>query len=132
MLRSCKYCGRVHDEHFRCPARPDFRKDSGEIERFRSGKAWKKKREEIQQRDWYICRVCFAKHGLTRDGINRKDLSVHHITPLREDFDKRLDNDNLITLCKRCHERAERGEIGRNALREIIGRGEDPPPVKEI
>lgn len=39
------------------------------------------------------------------------DLGVHHIVPLMADFDKRLDNDNLITLCASHHSQADAGRI---------------------
>ena len=47
------------------------------------------------------------------------DLSVHHIVPLKVDYDRRLDNDNLITLCRYHHEAAERGYISRLELANI-------------
>jgi 5-methylcytosine-specific restriction endonuclease McrA len=46
-------------------------------------------------------------------------LSVHHITSLKEDFSKRLDNDNLITLCELCHRKAEVGAIKKEELYKI-------------
>ncbi len=49
---------------------------------------------------------------------NRK-LSVHHIVPLAEDFNRRLDDGNLITLCGFHHEQAERGVISRELLLEL-------------
>ena len=45
---------------------------------------------------------------------------VHHAISLEEDFDKRLDNDNLITLCEEHHEQAERGEIPRAVILKIV------------
>lgn len=38
------------------------------------------------------------------------------IVPLKVDYDRRLDNDNLITLCRYHHEAAERGRISRQEL----------------
>ena len=52
------------------------------------------------------------------DRIER-DISVHHIIPLAVDYSKRLDNDNLISLCHYHHERAESGEISPDRLREL-------------
>ena len=49
-----------------------------------------------------------------------KELEVHHIIPLEEDYNKRLDSDNLITLCRYHHELAEKGEISREELQKII------------
>jgi hypothetical protein len=45
---------------------------------------------------------------------------VHHNTPLEEDYDRRLDNDNLLTTCDYHHELAERGEITREEIQQII------------
>lgn len=63
------------------------------IKQFRSSKAWQIMREVILARDNYQCRYC-------------KDLAteVHHIIPLYKNFNKRLDENNLISLCKKCHE----------------------------
>lgn len=44
-----------------------------------------------------LCEECKQK-GITRAGID-----VHHIVPIEENWDKRLDYDNLILLCKECH-----------------------------
>ena len=44
---------------------------------------------------------------------------MHHIVPLVEDYEKRLDDDNLITLCSRHHEMAEKGDIDRRELLRI-------------
>lgn len=30
---------------------------------------------------------------------------AHHIVTVREDFDKRLDEDNIIMICNDCHEK---------------------------
>ena len=41
---------------------------------------------------------------------------MHHIVPLEEDFERRLDDTNLLTLCERHHKAADRGEIDRDTL----------------
>lgn len=51
-------------------------------------------------------------------GVNQ-DLSVHHIEPLEERFDLRLENDNLVTCCSRHHEMAEAGKIPREYLHAL-------------
>lgn len=51
------------------------------------------------------------------DGVLCWDnLEVHHIIPLAEDFDRRLDDENLITLCQAHHKAAERGDVDRDTL----------------
>ena len=44
-----------------------------------------------------LCERCLKR------GIISKGEEVHHIIPIDEDWDKRLDADNLILLCHRCH-----------------------------
>ena len=113
MLRACKWCGRVHDGE--CPSRPKRVKyNSSEAERIRNTSRWRRKREQIRQRDKYLCRWC-----LTQGRLTYTDLEVHHIVPINVDPDLALDDDNLITLCSRCHELAERGELG--DLRALAG-----------
>lgn len=65
--------------------------------KFYHSKAWKDKREEILARDNYECQHCKAK-GLVVEGTE-----VHHIIHLKDDWSKRFENDNLVTLCRVCH-----------------------------
>ena len=51
--------------------------------------------------------------------VTNRELSVHHIIGLRSDYDKRLDDDNLITLCRLHHEQAERGIVKAARLKEL-------------
>ena len=54
---------------------------------------WKKKRIEILIRDEYTCRCCKKKH---------KRLLIHHINKNSE-YPWDSDDNELITLCLRCH-----------------------------
>ena len=58
--------------------------------------------------------MCLASGRLTYCG-----LSVHHIEPLEEAWDLRLDENNLITLCSHHHEQAEAGKLPRAMLHEL-------------
>ena len=115
MLKSCKYCGRIHSNKFDCGKKPKRNKEPTKINKFRWSRKWREKRNQIVQRDNYLCLVC--KH---RGKYNYNDLEVHHITSLEEDFDRRLDEDNLITLCEEHHEQAERGEISKEYLYKLL------------
>lgn len=116
MYRACSRCGKIHAHGHKCYANSrNYDKHSAEIRKFRNSQAWKNKSEEIRERDKYLCQVCLKKNIL-----NYKDLSVHHITSLKEDFSKRLDNDNLITLCELCHRKAEVGKIPSTELQAIV------------
>ena len=116
MLKSCPYCGRIHDPHTVCPKKPVYdypsnrhRSKAGDL---RHRNIWKEKSLEIRRRDKGLCRVCLSRGILTT-----RNLSVHHIIPINEQSDLWLDNDNLITVCNKCHDEAEAGLIDREALR---------------
>ena len=119
MNKSCRYCGRTHPIGERCALAPKkwerTRRGSSAARSFRSTNAWTQKAIHIKQRDRYLCRVCLAEGKLTVDG-----LEAHHIVPIEEDYDLRLDDDNLITLCSGHHKQADSGQIPREALRALI------------
>lgn len=124
MKRSCSACGRIHDTKFICPARRRYiPSEKTEQQSFRSSAAWTHKSLLIRERDLFLCRACLAEGIITRDG-----LEVHHIIPLAEDYERRLDEDNLITLCKRHHELAEAGRLPRKLLQALAG---SPPGAPE-
>lgn len=66
-------------------------------EQFYSSKQWQEMRSYILARDNYLCQDCLKEHKITaaRD--------VHHIEFLLNNWDKRLDDNNLIALCRECH-----------------------------
>jgi DEAD/DEAH box helicase domain-containing protein len=83
------------------------------------GPDWPAQREAARLRDRYLCRTCGAPE---RDG---RQHDVHHIRPLREfgyvpgqneTYRQANALDNLITLCPRCHRRAETARRMRGAL----------------
>lgn len=121
MLKSCKYCGRIHDSKYTCPNKPTRKRyKKTEEDSFRNTQAWQRKRNNIKDRDKGLCQVCIRKLYNTLKQYNYKDIEVHHITPLREEYELRLDENNLISLCKYHHELAEKGEIPRELLRSMI------------
>lgn len=74
------------------------------------GPNWKRQRRKTLKRDGGECAIC----GLSSDGHNEKygqGLHVHHITPFREfsdgDYKQANKLDNLISLCRACHEEWE-------------------------
>jgi 5-methylcytosine-specific restriction protein A len=68
---------------------------------FRNSKVWLTKRKHILIRDKYKCQEC--KKYL----MNVEARHVHHIIAINDNWDKRLDNDNLISLCLACHNKVE-------------------------
>ena len=117
MLKSCTYCGKIHDRKFVCKPKKEavrkrMSKDANEKEnKFRWSRAWKQKAEEIKRRDKYLCQICMRELYDTQMKYNPYQLSVHHIIKLRDDYGSRLDNENLITLCRKHHEDADCGRL---------------------
>ena len=121
MLTSCSYCHRIHDKSYICNAKRKARalmsqrfKKNSEENKLRNTNKWHNKSEQIRKDSRYLCSVC------EDEGIyNYRDLEVHHITPLREDKSKLLDDSNLICLCRKHHELAEAGMIDREYLLKL-------------
>ena len=93
MLTTCRYCNGIHDSSYEC----------------------EKKAEAIKKRDKYLC-----IYSLSKGVIETHDLEVHHIVPIKEDWSKRLDDNNLITLTRLVHEQAEDGTISREKLLNLL------------
>ena len=136
MLKSCTYCGRIHEKKYICPqkAAADARRASRkkpytEQDSLRNTNAWKKKSLHIRIRDKYMCQACLNGIGyLEGRRITTENLQVHHIIPLKADRNEAFNNENLITLCEQCHELAEKGKIPRERLVEIARKAEKIPP----
>lgn len=115
MLRSCKYCGRIHDAKFDCGKKPIYKYNTNN-RKFRNSKLWRDKAVEIKERDLFLCQCCLHLDG----EYMSETLEVHHIVPLKNDWGLRLCNDNLITLCRYHHEKAEKGDIKGETLKRMI------------
>lgn len=125
MLKSCPHCGRIHDCQYNCGRKPRLRKKTTYIDRFRSSRQWRKKREQIRQRDNNLCQVCIRNLYGTDRQYNYENLSVHHAIPIEVDYDRRLDDDNLLTVCGIHHEMAEAGTIPYEEVKRIIDEQEE-------
>lgn len=119
LKKSCRYCGRIHVRGHVCDKKPKREERTKKHDKFRNTKAWQRKREAVRKRDLFMCRVC-----KDLGEINTRALEVHHIIPIKFDYERRLDETNLITLCPYCHERAERGELVRNYLFKLVKESE--------
>lgn len=123
MLKACPYCGKIHGKKEECTKKPVHNRESRE-DHFRNTSRWRLKREQIKKRDKYLCQACLNNLFGTTKRLNTEELSVHHVRPLKTNFDERLDDENLITLCSFHHELAEKGTISASELIKII-----PPTV---
>jgi predicted HNH restriction endonuclease len=121
MLRSCKYCGRIHDSTYQCPNKPVYNKRyqrNPDVDSFRNTTKWRKKSLEIRKRDKGLCQVCIRKLYNTIQQYSF-DVSVHHIIPLHENIYKGLSSTNLITVCRMHHDMCEDGSIPREIQQSI-------------
>lgn len=132
MLKSCSYCGRIHDSKHDCGKKPVCRKIRGKKDVFRSTAEWQRKAKEIKERDNYLCQICVRNMYETNRRLNSENLSVHHAIPLENNFEKRLDNDNLLTVCSKHHEMAESGKIPLQIIQKIIAEQKISPGDKGV
>lgn len=77
------------------------------------GPNWEEQRRRARERDGFACRVC----GIPEAAVGHEH-DVHHIVPFRRFEYRPGENDayleanrleNLVTLCRRCHARADHG-----------------------
>ena len=61
---------------------------------------WKRKAEKIKRRDGYKCVWC------RRYGKSVSAVVVHHIKHADEWLELAYDDDNLVSLCQACHNKA--------------------------
>lgn len=64
---------------------------------FYNSAEWKAARNQKFVEADGLCERCRAKGKLVQG------IDVHHIIPIDQDWSKRLEHDNLILLCKDCH-----------------------------
>lgn len=69
-----------------------------------SSRKWRKIREQAIIRDRNSCVLCFLKYKR----VFSKGLEVHHIVKRIEDPSLMYDLDNLVTVCRECHEELEK------------------------
>ncbi|MBN4933742.1 HNH endonuclease [Staphylococcus sp. EG-SA-6] len=85
-----------------------YGKDSKYMEFYHS-KEWRNKRKQVLLRDKYLCQSCLRK-GYVNPVKKGQRFYVHHIIELKDDWKKRLDINNLETVCAECHLESHRGQ----------------------
>ncbi len=133
MLKSCHYCGRVHDGRYICPEKQRRLKErqakrterNRKVYEFHRSEAWTSKSLDIRERDRFCCQVCARGLYEPERQCETDEISVHHIIPVAEDWERRLDDDILVTLCRRHHEMAEKGQIKRGELLRVAREQEE-------
>lgn len=75
-----------------------------QVDPFYRTNAWRVVRELALQRDLGMCQDCLREYQRgERDNV-RPATMVHHIRPIRECWEKRLELENLVSLCDKHHE----------------------------
>jgi len=77
----------------------DQRERDPEVVAFYKSKAWEALRIRILERDAWLCQPCLRAKRITRAD------TVHHIVPVKEAWDRRLDPTNVESICRACHNR---------------------------
>lgn len=70
---------------------------------FYKSAAWLRKRAKILRRDKYLCVECRRYNRRDKQGLPVAAVTVHHIVPFEIDPTRKLDETNLQSLCKACH-----------------------------
>lgn len=100
MIRVCRKCHRIHNLDYKCEKKVATR-NTTELQRkenkFYTSYQWIKLTNEIKKDNLYWCKIC---RELGEVGVIDE---VHHIVPIRKDWSKRLDWNNLIPLCNKHH-----------------------------
>ena len=65
--------------------------------KFYKSTQWVKVRRQVMVRDNLLCQHCLDVKKITKANM------VHHIIELKRDWSKRLELNNLISLCNTCH-----------------------------
>lgn len=68
----------------------------------RNNYQYRKWRQSVLKRDGYKCAICGSK----------KNLEAHHIKPFAHFENYRLDINNGITLCRKCHKQVHKEQNG--------------------
>lgn len=117
MYKSCSRCGKIHDSNYKCNVGRLY--NGGDERALRSKHAWHKKAKEIKHKANHLCEVC-----RTQGTYTYTNLEVHHIDKVRENPDRLLDDDNLICLCVTHHKQADKGNIDKGFLIELVRKRE--------
>lgn len=75
----------------------DYKRKDDKHRKFYKSSSWQSLRTYVLKRDRYLCQYCIKVGKITTCN------TVHHIIEIKDDFNKALDMDNLITLCHECH-----------------------------
>ena len=81
---------------------------SGDVDKFYNSRPWSKIRLKALQRDHHECQMCKKNPKVNRIIFAN---TVHHIQEVKNRPDLAMDLDNLISLCRGCHEKIHQREL---------------------
>lgn len=115
---SQKYCDKCQQEYETKQKEKQKRYDSEirykrdkKYHDFYNSPEWERIRQAAIARDHALCQDCLKEHRITPYD------TVHHIDPIKSEWNKRLDLDNLVCLCESCHQ--ERHRRMKDNLKEV-------------
>ena len=97
----------------------DYNKSKRDNQDFYNSKSWNLTRKTINNRDRGLCRLCYSEGKIIYSDC------VHHIEEVKDNEALRCSEDNLISLCNRCHREVHylynsKSSIIKEKLKEII------------
>lgn len=125
----CSRCGKKIPQGTTCPCKKGayreydkkvrYSKENIKYSRFYKSKEWTELSKYIRHKYYGLCLRCL----IGDDEFTPSDV-VHHIEEIKENWDKRLDEKNLIPLCHKCHNESHGhyGTVEKEKLREILRR----------
>ena len=122
MYKACSRCGSIHPYNYKCNVGRLYK--GGQEREQRNTYAWHRKARQLKAKSNYLCEVCRDQGVYTYE-----NLEVHHISKVKDNPEKLLDDCNLITLCVEHHKLADKGQIDKNYLLDLVyDREKQPPP----
>ncbi|MEX3621874.1 HNH endonuclease [Viridibacillus arvi] len=101
---SCDMCKGKHKDRHKLYDKYARNQDS---KAFYNSKEWKQLSNEIYNNQHGLCQMCLKEQMIITGSVDSngkfKRNIVDHKVPISEDWDKRLDKNNLWVLCQRHH-----------------------------
>ncbi len=90
----------------------------GRVDKFYKSRLWTNCRKKALERDHYECQMCKKNPKMNKIVLAN---TVHHIKEIRDYPHLALELDNLVSLCRACHERIhERDLIKRETKNKFV------------
>lgn len=109
IYKKCGKCKKKIEYNKQCDCKKEGYKEYNSFKRYKgqekvysdfyNDKFWTRLSDKVRKKYNYLCVSCLMEEDID---IVECDLA-HHIIEVKEDFDRRYEEDNLIALCHRCH-----------------------------